>query len=129
MLRRVMIDTTIAIASFRHDAEIINLLTSVQPVVSAIVLGELYLGAELATRSSEQFGYIEDLITASDVVDCTRETARRYGAIYADLQRRGQMIPINDIWIAAAALQHGVPVATHDTGHFGRVPGLNVEAW
>ena len=89
-----MIDTTIAIATFRNDADIIKRLTTVQPVVSATVLGELYLGAELAAKSTEQFGYIEDLITASEVVDCDHETDRRYEVIYADLQRRGKMIPI-----------------------------------
>ena len=37
----------------------------------------------------------------------------------------GEMIPQNDIWIAASALEHGFELLTHD-GHFSRIPMLNV---
>ena len=44
------------------------------------------------------------------------------------LRRAGTLIPDNDIWIAASALQYGVPVITRDA-HFRSVPGLLVERW
>ncbi|MEO5958497.1 MAG: PIN domain-containing protein [Opitutaceae bacterium] len=40
----------------------------------------------------------------------------------------GTPIPENDLWIAAVALEHGLPVATRDI-HFARVPGLTVLDW
>jgi predicted nucleic acid-binding protein len=36
---------------------------------------------------------------------------------------RGTPIPTNDIWIAALAMQHGLPLYTRDA-HFSSVAGL-----
>ena len=43
----------------------------------------------------------------------------------AHLQRTGQVMPINDVWIAAQALELDVPLLTDDA-HFRRVPGLRL---
>ena len=49
--------------------------------------------------------------------------ARKYGTIYSSLVRKGNKIPINDVWIAAHALETGAVLATYDP-HFLDVPGL-----
>ena len=54
--------------------------------------------------------------------------AREYGAINADLRAAGQLIPTNDIWIAATARVYGATVVTSDP-HFSRVAGLRVVDW
>ena len=54
------------------------------------------------------------------------ETAERYGEIFSQLRAAGTPIPINDVWIAAAAMQWGLRVHTTDP-HFGRVPQVAVE--
>jgi len=43
-------------------------------------------------------------------------------------ERSGRPIPANDAWIAALALQHGLPVLTRDE-HFDAVPGLERRDW
>ena len=48
-----------------------------------------------------------------------------YARIYFDLEQRGSMIPINDIWIAALAIETQVPLLARDE-HFSRVAGLSV---
>ena len=48
-----------------------------------------------------------------------------YARIYFDLEQRGTMIPINDIWIAALAIEARLPILARDE-HFARVPGLVV---
>ena len=42
------------------------------------------------------------------------ETAEYYSQIYAELRRKGKPIPTNDMWIAATALQHRLPLFTYD---------------
>lgn len=37
---------------------------------------------------------------------------------------RSQPMSIADSWIAATALQHGMPLVTHNARHFKSVPGL-----
>lgn len=39
---------------------------------------------------------------------------------------RGQPMSIADSWIAATALQHAMPLVTHNAKHFKSVPGLTV---
>ncbi len=52
-------------------------------------------------------------------------TPALYARIYDDLEKRGAMIPINDIWIAALAIQSRLPILARDE-HFSRVTGLSV---
>jgi tRNA(fMet)-specific endonuclease VapC len=47
-------------------------------------------------------------------------TAQYYGKIKDGLRLKGRPIPENDIWVAAAAMQYGLPVATRDA-HFDEV--------
>jgi predicted nucleic acid-binding protein len=60
--------------------------------------------------------------------ESTPAIALRYGAVHAQLRAAGQMIPTNDIWIAATALVYHATVVTTDP-HFRRVTGLNVVDW
>jgi tRNA(fMet)-specific endonuclease VapC len=57
------------------------------------------------------------------------ETAVRYGAIRADLERRGEVIGNNDLWIAANALALGARLVTDNPREFARISGLAVESW
>ncbi len=59
---------------------------------------------------------------------CDEDTSLRYATIRNNLQLQGLLIPENDMWIAASAIQHGLPLATRD-GHFERIPDLVVERW
>ena len=51
------------------------------------------------------------------------ETAEFYAEILIRLKIQGTPIPTNDIWIAAAAFQHGLKLFTRDR-HFRNVTGL-----
>ena len=41
------------------------------------------------------------------------------------MERKGEMVPINDIWIAAFAMRHAMPLLADD-GHFRGVDGLDL---
>lgn len=56
------------------------------------------------------------------------ETARYYGEIRHELRLDGRPIPQNDVWIAALALQHRLPVLSRDT-HFDSVEGVERISW
>lgn len=46
-------------------------------------------------------------------------------ATLIDTRRKGQPIPVNDMWIAASALQHGASLYTLDS-HFEAIDGLAI---
>jgi tRNA(fMet)-specific endonuclease VapC len=60
------------------------------------------------------------------VVPIDADTGERYGLLHDHLRRQGTPIPVNGLWIAASAAQHGLRLATFDA-HFLSVPGLLVE--
>lgn len=50
-------------------------------------------------------------------------TAAGCGRLFALLCRTGRPIPVNDLWLAATALQHGLTLVTLDR-HFEAIDGL-----
>jgi tRNA(fMet)-specific endonuclease VapC len=96
-------------------------------LVPTTVLGELHAGFAVGGRRAENERALEDFLAEPfvAVVPVTADVARRYGEVHAALRRAGTPIPINDVWIAAVALDAGATVLTFDTD-FERVPGLSV---
>ncbi len=56
------------------------------------------------------------------------DTARYYAEIRSGLQQAISPIPFHDIWIAALAIQHRIPIVSRDA-HFDRVPGIRRIGW
>ncbi len=67
-------------------------------------------------------------LEAVDVLVPDESTPEVYGRISAQLAQAETPIPQNDIWIAAIALQSGLPLATADA-HLQNVTGLTVLLW
>lgn len=55
----------------------------------------------------------------------TKETADVFGQVKDALKRAGAPIPMNDVWIAAQAIETGSVLITYDR-HFSKVPGLRL---
>jgi predicted nucleic acid-binding protein len=55
-------------------------------------------------------------------------TARHYADIRDELKRGGRPIPAKDLWIAALARQHALPLLSRDR-HFDSVPGVMRIGW
>lgn len=56
------------------------------------------------------------------------ETLEIYAQLKDQLKRIGHKIPENDLWIAALARQHDMPVLSQDR-HFDLVPGIRRIGW
>lgn len=54
---------------------------------------------------------------------CDEDTTKVYAGLKLQLKRQGTPIPINDVWIAALALQHDAALLTLDSD-FDRLPQL-----
>lgn len=101
-------------------------------VLPAIVYGELLVGVKLAgsaARASSRRAKIAAFVERVPLVEFGREVAERWAELFAQLSRRGELIPANDLAVAATALHldFGVLVGGRDEEHFRRVPGLPVQ--
>jgi predicted nucleic acid-binding protein len=116
---RLVLDTS-AYSRFRAgDTRVHDLVAAADVVlVPAIVLGELYGAFELGSRGRANRVSLEEFLEEPFVVivPATAEVARQYGRVFAALRRAGTPIPVNDIWIAATAIDQGACVLTFDTG-------------
>jgi len=125
----VLLDTSIVVRHFRDAAAMVERLAGYEELyLPQTALGELYFGAFKSASPEKNLAQIEHFLVAADVLMPDHETARYYGKIAAQLARDGSPIPQNDIWIAALALQCGLPVATSDS-HYQRIDGLTVLLW
>ncbi len=129
MSGKYLLDTNIAIRILNHEIDLeARRDGDFEAFLSVTVVGELLFGAEKSSKAEAYRTRITRLVEKCPLVPHDLETARRYGALKAELQAKGRPIPENDVWIAAAALQHGLILAAVDR-HFAHVEGLTVEAW
>jgi len=124
----ILLDTSVLVQFFRRDPGITDRLEQAVLAVPAVVAGELYFGAEFPMMNERRNREVDAVLARALVLVCGAATAKHYGQVKANLARRGQIIPENDMWIAATALEHDLPLATLDA-HFDRVTGLHVLRW
>lgn len=89
--------------------------------VTFTIAGELAAGVSLAERSTW-----EEFLAPFHVIPSTPDVCWEYGRAFRHLQRTGRLIGANDLWIAATAVAHDLPVVTANVEHYHRVPGLEV---
>lgn len=92
-------------------------------VVPSIVLGEYYFGIRQSSRRRRYEDWLRRYVSMAAIASVTHATAAIYAAIRLELKRSGNPIPPNDLWIAALARQHALPLLSNDT-HFDRVAGV-----
>ena len=125
----VLLDTNVVVAYFRGEQALHSRFAGAVPLhLPWVVLGELYYGAQRAKRRQEQLAHILDLLTYAVVLFPDHDTTSVYGQVKAELAQTGKPIPDNDLWIAAMARQHALPLATRDA-HFAQVPGVETLSW
>lgn len=98
-----------------------------ESVVSVITIGELRAGVLAAsdpTVMSRRLTTLQRAMALSPLpVD--EQVAAEWAALRTTLRRSGKRMPVNDSWIAASALTHGLTVYTQDAD-YDDVPGLSV---
>lgn len=90
-----------------------------------IVLAELLAGFATGARVEKNRDELARFMASPRVhlLKLDEKTAHHYAEVYAALRKIGAPIPTNDLWIAALARQHRLPLFSLDA-HFAVVPGL-----
>jgi tRNA(fMet)-specific endonuclease VapC len=124
-----LLDTNIIAALINGEDTIINNIDSYDDVyIPIFVLGELYYEAAYSTKTEQNIASTLRVSQTYNILNTDNETASVYGNIKAQLRKQGTPIPENDIWIAALALQHNIPLATRDK-HFKNIEKLAILNW
>ena len=125
-MKKILLDTNAYSAFCGGDDAVLDQLGDADVVLMSIfVLGELYAGFRGGTRIESNRAGLRQFLTRPTVkiLFATEETAEVFGGVKDGLRRQGTPLPINDVWIAAHALEAGATLVTFD-GHFQKVKGL-----
>ena len=93
------------------------------------VIGELWGGVEFSSTSERNRASLARAVSRVTRWVFDERAAREYGRLYADLRRRGRIIPQIDLQIAAIALSLGNCTVVTKDSDFQAIPGLDIEDW
>ena len=125
----MILDTNAVSALFDGDAAIADLLDEAPThELPTIVIGEYRYGLARSRHRRALGTLLDTLIRESIVLHIDPDTAETYAGVREKLRAAGKPLPENDVWIAALAIQHGLPIVTRDK-HFDHVAGLRRRSW
>jgi len=127
-VRKIVLDTSAYTRLLSGEETVLDAISTAETVyVSVFVLGELYAGFAGGSRERENKALLQRFLLkpAVKILNATSETAEVFGLVKSNLKKAGTPLPINDVWIAAHAIETGSVVITYDA-HFTVVPGLRL---
>jgi predicted nucleic acid-binding protein len=112
---RGLLDTSVFIASETGRPLDVERLPQ-ESAVSAVTVAELHVGVLAARDLTTRARRLATLDAVADIellaVDAA--VAASWALLRVHLADTGRRLNVNDLWIAATALAHGVPVVTQD---------------
>ncbi len=105
MAQRYLLDTNICIYIAKYNPPAVRERfaqhSASELAMSVITLGELRFGAEKSQSKEKALIIINELANLMNIEEIPETAAEHYGQIRAELQKSGQIIGNNDLWIAA----------------------------
>jgi predicted nucleic acid-binding protein len=96
-----------------------------ETAVSVVTLAELQAGVLAAADVDVRARRLATLDAVGDIelLDVDERAARAWAQMRVHLAESGRRVNVNDVWIAAVAASHGLPVVTQDDD-FAPLEGL-----
>ena len=114
-LSRGLVDTSVLIAA-EVGRRVERTELPEETAVSVVTLAELQAGVLAAPDSGTRARRMETLDRLSHVlvVGVDEGAAMEWARLRVHLAEQGRHVNVNDLWIAASAVQHRLPIVTQD---------------
>jgi tRNA(fMet)-specific endonuclease VapC len=132
----LILDSSVIIDGERRGHSVRKILEQIRMVhgetemgLSVVTIVELTHGIQRACdedRRRRRQAFVDELERDLPVYPVTVNTAKLAGRIAGDQAAQGVKVALEDLLIAATALELGFGVATGNVRHFRLIPGLNV---
>jgi tRNA(fMet)-specific endonuclease VapC len=87
-------------------------------------VGEILFGAYKNKWGATKLEQIKARLRSVTIVPYDWAVCQTYGDLKARLQEVGKSVADNDLWIAACAVRHSIPLISNNRAHFEKIPGL-----
>ncbi|MBU1172067.1 MAG: type II toxin-antitoxin system VapC family toxin [Proteobacteria bacterium] len=127
-MKRIILDTNAYSKLLTGNDNVLDIVASADVIfMSIFVLGELHAGFKGGTKNRENQSILKRFLTKPSVKILlgTSETAEVFGGLMNMLKKAGTPLPINDVWIAAHAIETGSVIVTYDL-HFRKISGIRL---
>jgi len=78
--------------------------------ISFVTVGELYFGAYKRKWQSDRIINLTERLRSAVIVPYDLEVCKTYAALRAKVEAKGTPVAANDLWIAACAIRHSIPL-------------------
>ena len=127
-MKKILLDTNAYVALMEGDEKVLDAVAAAETVyLSSVVAGELFAGFYGGNRVAQNKRQLDSFLSRSHValLQVGMETADIFGSVKQQLKTIGMPIPLNDVWIAAHAVETGSVLVSYD-GHFRCVAGVRL---
>jgi len=97
--------------------------------MSAITYGELLYGAQKSNNPQKSEKIIHQICDYIPPLPMSLKVPEFYAELRATLEKQGNIIGNNDLWIAAHCLELNITLVTNNEKEFSRVKNLKFENW
>jgi tRNA(fMet)-specific endonuclease VapC len=126
----MILDTDHCVAILRGRLQWQGRVASNTPLlITVVTVSELVFGAHRSERLVENLALVDELLEIVTVLPFDTTAARRHAELRDILRRTGMPLAELDLQIASIALSRGLPLVTHNSAHFNRIPGLVLVDW
>jgi tRNA(fMet)-specific endonuclease VapC len=123
----LLIDTDIASFIFKgsdYANPYLSLLSGQELALSFMTVAELFQWAILRQWGDRRLVQLEQYLSNYLVIPVDQPLCREWAQVRSDRQSVGRPISPQDAWIAATALRHDLPLATHNIKDFIGISNL-----
>jgi tRNA(fMet)-specific endonuclease VapC len=92
--------------------------------LSFVTVGELLSWSKQRNWGPAKIAKLEQSIARTGVIPYDMALCQTYAELRAKLLGAGRPIGDNDLWIAATAIRHSIPLVSHNRKHYDEIPGL-----
>lgn len=128
-INMLLLDTNIVSFIFKGDSRINDYKPYLKGngfAISFMTVAELFQWAMVRKWGNRRIKKMEAEIKKYLVLPFDLEVCRLWGEVRSECQSVGRPISAQDAWIAATALQHDLPLVTHNPSDFEPVNELEI---
>lgn len=108
---------------FNHYLETFGFIHLSVVTYYEIMNGLYYKDARKQLKAFERF------VAMNNVINLTKNSARKAAYLYSNLRQNGVSIGHTDIMIAAIAMDYDLQLITNNEKHFNKIEGLDWDNW